>query len=106
MPVNHLVPGDGSGQEEVRKAVGLGCLRPQLPQNPAGGSVPVGRRAAPWAGGGAWPGPAAATAVMALDVGTWHGMCGGPQAPSGATGETLDGITGLTVGQPLWELDS
>ena len=39
MPVNHLVPGDGSGQEEVRKAVGLGCLRPQLPQNPAGGSV-------------------------------------------------------------------
>ena len=39
MPVNHLIPGDGPGKEEVRKAVGLGCLRPKLPQNPAGGSV-------------------------------------------------------------------
>ena len=72
----------------------------------------MGGRAAPWAGGGAWPGPAAATVVMALDVGTWHGRCGGPpvQEPqghlSGATGDTLDGITGSAVGQPLWELDS
>lgn len=39
MPVNHLIPGDGPGKEEVRKAVGLGCLRPKLPQNPAGGSM-------------------------------------------------------------------
>ena len=74
--------------------------------------MPVGGRAAPRAGGGAWPGPAAATVVMALDVGTWHGRCGGPpvQEPqghlSGATGDTLDGITGSAVGQPLWELDS
>lgn len=38
MLMNHLIP-DGSGGEEVRKAMGLGCLRPQLPQNPAGGSM-------------------------------------------------------------------
>ena len=41
--------------------------------------MPVGGRAAPWAGGGAWPDPVAATVVMALDVGTWHGRCGRPQ---------------------------
>lgn len=39
MPMNHLIPDAFQEEEEVRKAMGLGCLRPQLPQNPAGRSM-------------------------------------------------------------------